>query len=44
MHEINNGFAIEDQRVEKTFITSFAQSLSYHLNLVEMTILRRQVR
>lgn len=41
---LNNGIAIEDQRVEKTFITSFAQRLSYQLNLMEMTILRRKVR
>ena len=40
----NNGVALEDQRIEKTFTTSLAQGLSYHLNLVEMTILRRKVR
>ena len=44
MREINNGVALEDQRLEKTFTTSLAQGLSYHLNLVEMTILRRKVR
>ena len=44
MREINNGIAIKDQRVEKTFTTSLAQGLSYHLNLVEMTIMRRQFR
>ena len=44
MREINNDIAIEDQRVEKTFTTRLAQGLSYHLNLVEMTILWRQFR
>ena len=44
MREINNGVALEDQRLEKTFTTSLGQGLSYHLNLVEMTILRRKVR
>jgi len=44
MREINNSIAIEDEPVEKTFTTSLAKGLSYHFNLVEMTILWRQFR